>query len=191
MHFDEVHHYHKKDLKSQEFVDDEWQKEDNKLFADPTDVMDASEPTFKFNIILCKTYPYSDELHGSSSLSDISDLVGDEEYNKENDAISDNEESYLQLNKGDKNSGIQFLDVTPKQSRQNHLIRRIPSTWQSAWLKDKTPLSTNIICSISASLFDPKSHIYMVTVLDNLNAGCYNSSLDKPLSLKEVMRSPY
>ena len=47
------------------------------------------------------------------------------------------------------------------------------------------------MCSISASLFDPTSHLHMITVLANLNTGCDNSSLDKPCSLKEVMRSPY
>ena len=128
MYFDEVHYYDKKDLKSQKFGDDEWQKEDDELFADLTDIIDASEPTFKFNIILCKTYPYFDKLYGSSSFSDISDLVRDEEYNNKDNTISDNEESYLKLNKGDKNSGIQSLDVTLKQSREDCLTKPISGT---------------------------------------------------------------
>ena len=44
---------------------------------------------------------------------------------------------------------------------------------------------------ISASRIIQKSHIYIVTVLANLNTSCDDSDLDEPLSLKEVMRSLY
>ena len=37
----------------------------------------------------------------------------------------------------------------------------------------------------------PKFHIYMVTVLANLNVGCDDSGPDEPLSLKATIRSPY
>ena len=44
---------------------------------------------------------------------------------------------------------------------------------------------------ISASLIIPKSYIYIVIVLTNLNTSSNDSDLDEPLSLKEVMRSLY
>ena len=193
MHFDEAHHYDKKDLKLQEFADDEWQKGDNELFADPTDILDASKPTPEFNTILNKTYSYSDDLRGSSPLSDISDLAGDEEHDEEEYSSSslEDEESRLQFNRGDRDSSIQFSDATPKRSRQNRLTKPTPGTRQSTCSKDKTPESANVIRSISNSSSVPKSHIHMVTVLANLNAGCDDSGPDEPLSLKEARASPY
>lgn len=49
LHFDEAHRYDKKDLKPQDFSDDEWHKEDDELFADPTDIWDASEPNLELD----------------------------------------------------------------------------------------------------------------------------------------------
>ena len=46
-YFDEAHFYDRKDLKSQEFADDEWYKKDDKLFADPTNILDTSKPTLE------------------------------------------------------------------------------------------------------------------------------------------------
>ncbi len=69
LHFDEGHPYDKKDLKPQDFADDEWNKEDDELFADPTDILDADEPILELNSILHKgfeTNPYSEESHASS-----------------------------------------------------------------------------------------------------------------------------
>ena len=59
------------------------------------DILDASESTPEFNTISCKTYPYSDESCASSPLSDIPDPLGEEEYDKEDDDTSENEESHL------------------------------------------------------------------------------------------------
>ncbi len=76
LHFDEAHHYDKKDLKPQDFADDEWNKEDDELFADPTDILDADKPILELNSIPHKgfeTYPYTEESRASSPLSDISD----------------------------------------------------------------------------------------------------------------------
>lgn len=44
MHFDEIYHYDRKDLKAQNFANDEWHKEENELYADPIDILDVSEP---------------------------------------------------------------------------------------------------------------------------------------------------
>ena len=45
--------------------------------------------------------------------------------------------------------------------------------------------------SISTSTSVPKSHIYMVTVLANLNAKCDDSGPDELLSIKDARASPY
>ena len=179
VHFHEAHLYDKKDLKPQEFADDEWHKEDDELFADPTDIQDTSEPTPEWHTIPRKssqTHPYSDESRGSSPLSDIPDSVGDEEHYEENDATPEDqlrketeEWSRLQFNRGDRDSGIQLSDATTtKRSRQERLTEPTSGTRQSARIKDKTPASANVMRSISASLSVPKSHIHMVTVLANL-----------------------
>lgn len=42
--------------------------------------MNACKPISKFNTILCKIYLYFDKLYNLSSLSDISDPVGDKKY---------------------------------------------------------------------------------------------------------------
>ena len=102
-------------MNPQEFADDRWQKEDNELFADPTDMLDTSESTPEFNTIPGKTYPYFDELYDSSPLSNIADPLGDKKYDEENDATSENEESHLQLNRRNRDSDIQPLDTTPKR----------------------------------------------------------------------------
>ena len=193
-HFDEAHLYDRKDLKPQEFADDEWHKKDDELFADPTDILDASEPTPEWHTIPRKssqTYPYSDESRSSSPLSDIPDPVGDQEHEEEDGATSEDEESRLQLNRGDRDSGIQPSDATPKRSRQDRLTEPTPGTRQSARIKDKIPASANVMRSISASSLVRKSHIYMVTVLANLNAGCDDSGPDESLSLRETMASSY
>ena len=83
MYFDKANLYDRKNLKSQEFANDEWHKKDDELIADPTNILDASEPTLEWHTIPCKssqTYSYSDESRSSSSLSDISDLVGVKEH---------------------------------------------------------------------------------------------------------------
>ena len=201
VHFDEAHRYDKKDLKPQDFADDEWHKEDDELFADPTDIIDASEPFSEFSTIpqrSSETNPYFDNSRNSSPLSDIPDSVGDEEHYEEDDATPEDqlrreteEWSRLQLNRGDRDSGIQPSDATPKRSRQDRLAEPTPGTRQSARIKEKTPTSANVMRSISATSSIPKSHIHMVTVLANLNAGYDNSGPDKPLTIKEAMATPY
>lgn len=118
-------------MKSEEFAGDNWQKNDDELFADPTDIMDSSKPNPESYIIprkSSKTYPYSDKSHGSSPLSNIPDPVGDEEHDKEDYATSEDKESCLQLNRGDRDFGIQPLDATPKRSREDWLIKPTPGT---------------------------------------------------------------
>ncbi len=80
MYFDETHCYDRKYLKPEEFAVDKWHEEDDKLFADFTNIVDASESAPEFNTIPCKSnkiYFYSDKSCGLSWLSDISDRVGD------------------------------------------------------------------------------------------------------------------
>ena len=82
----------KKDLKPQDFADDEWHKEDDKLFADPTDILDANESNLELNSILHKGFEtnlQSEELYASSLFSDIPGSVGDEEEEKNNDIPDD------------------------------------------------------------------------------------------------------
>lgn len=89
LHFNEVHYYDWKDLKPQHFDDDEWNKEDNKLFAGLIDIIDVSEPVPEINTILwngSETYSYLNESRNSSSYSDISDSVKDKESHDDNDA---------------------------------------------------------------------------------------------------------
>ena len=93
-------------------MDDEWHREDNELFADPTDILEANEPTSDSYTITQKspeTYLYSDESHQSSPLSDIPDSVGDNEHH-EGDATPEDllrmgteKWSHLQLNQGKMN----------------------------------------------------------------------------------------
>ena len=54
--------------------------------------------------------------------------MGDKEHNDKDNAISENKKSYLQLNKGDKDSDIQPLDIISKQSHQDCLTKLTPST---------------------------------------------------------------
>ena len=97
----------------------------------------------------------------------------------------------MQLNKGDGDLDIQPLDATPKISCQDCLADSTPDTRQLAPIKNKTPTSANVMHSISATSSIPKSYIYIVTVLANLNVECDDSGPDKPLSLQTVMVSPY
>ena len=156
--------------------------------------MDASKSVPEFNTISRKsnkTYPYLDESRGLSPLSNIPDPVGDKQHYEEDNATSEDiqlkketkEESRLQLNRGDRDSDIQLSDATLKKSRQDRLAKSTPGTRQSAYIKNKTPSSANVIHLISASLLVLKSHIYIVTVLANLNTGCNDSDPDEPLFL--------
>ncbi len=64
VHYDEANRYYKKDLIFQDFAYNEWHKEDDELFADCTDILDASEAIFDLKMIPEKgfeMYPYSDE----------------------------------------------------------------------------------------------------------------------------------
>lgn len=98
MYFDKAHFYDKKNLKFQEFADDKWYKEDDKLFVNPTDIWDASKPSPEWHTIAYKNLqicPYFDKSCGLSPISDISNSVGDQEYEKEDNATFKDEESYL------------------------------------------------------------------------------------------------
>ena len=200
LHFDEAHRYDKKDLKPQDFADDEWHKEDDELFADPTDILDADEPILELNSIPHKgfeTNPYFEESRASSTLSDIPDSLKDEEEKNNNDTPDNqlrreiDEKSQLQLNRRDRDSSIQLSNIVPKRSRQKRLADPTSGSRQSTRIKDKTTTSANVICSASTTLSVSKSHIYMVTVLVNLNAGYDDFGPDEPFSFKEAMESHY
>ena len=72
-----------------------WYKKDNKLFADLTNILGTSKSTLEYNIIPHKTYSYFDKLCNLSLFLEIPDSAGDEEYDKKDNTISKNEESYL------------------------------------------------------------------------------------------------
>lgn len=54
VHFDKRHFYSKKNHKHQEFAQNKWNKEDNKLLANITNILDANNPIFKHNTIFSK-----------------------------------------------------------------------------------------------------------------------------------------
>lgn len=132
MHFNKPYHYNKKNLKLQDFANDKRHKEDNKLFANLTDIINASKLFFEFNIISQKSSKanlYFDNLFNSLSLWDILNLVRDKEYYEKNDVILENqlrreieEWTCLQFNTGNRNSDIQLSDATPKRSYFNRLV---------------------------------------------------------------------
>lgn len=192
MHFDEAHRYDKKDLKPQDFADNEWHKKDDELFADFTDILDASKPITELNSIPRKsfeTYPYSEKSRASSPLLDIPDSVEDEGHKESNEIPADQlrreteEWSRLQLNKEDRDSSIQLSDVAPKRSRQKKLADPTSGSRQSARIKGKMLALANVMRSVSNTISVPKSHIHMVIVWTNLSARCDISGLDEPLSL--------
>ncbi len=200
LHFDEANCYDKKDLRPQDFAVDEWNKEDDELFADSTDILDADEPILELNSIPHKgfeTNPYSEESRVSSPLSDIPDSVRDEEEENNNNTPDDQpkseikEWSHLQLNRRDRDSSIQLSDIVPKGSRQERLVDLTPGSQKFTCIKDETTTSANVMCLASTTPSVSKSHIHTVTVLANLNAGYDDSGPDEPLSLKEAMALPY
>lgn len=96
------------------------------------------------------------------------------------------------MNRGDRDSNIYLSNIIPKRLRQNHLAKPTFGTWQSACIKEKTLVLANIIYSIFTTLFIPKSHIYIVIVLTNLNTRCDNFCLDRSFSLiKMTVRKLY
>lgn len=52
-------------------------------------------------------------------------------------------------------------------------------------------MSANMICSIFAISSVPKSHIHMVIVLANFNAGYHDFNSDEPIIVKVIIASPY
>lgn len=190
MYFDKAHHYDKKDFQPHDFADNQWDKEDDELFADPINIVDVIEPMPEYTTIRWERYN-AEESRSSSPLSDIPDLLGDQE-----------EESHLQLNRGDSDFSIQppatlaFLvtsapDITSTRSRQNCLTDPTPGIQQSTCLNNQPSTSANIIRSVSVTSLVPKSHIHMIAILANLYARYDDLGPDKPLSLKETMTSPY
>ena len=139
MYFDQAYHYDKKNLKLADFADNKWHKKDDKLFADPTNIIDASKSFFKLSTIpqrSSETNPYFDNLYNSSLFSNIPDLVGDKEHYEEDDSTPEDqlrretkEWSHLQLNRGDKDSGIQPSDAIPKRSCQDRFVKPTSGTW--------------------------------------------------------------
>lgn len=95
------------------------------------------------------------------------------------------------MNRKDRDLGIQLLNNVPKRSCQDRLADPTPSTWQSAFIKDKTSTSANVMYFVSAIPLLSKSHINMVTVLANLSAECDNSYSDEPFSIKQAISLPY
>lgn len=92
MHFDEAYYYNRKYLKLQDFADNRWHKEDNKLFANSTDILDTSKPISQLNTTqkIYKTYPYSNRFCILLFLSNIPDFVKDEKHYNKDDVISEN-----------------------------------------------------------------------------------------------------
>lgn len=95
------------------------------------------------------------------------------------------------MNKGDRNSGIQPLNDTPRRSCQDCFAKTISDNRQSTHIKDQTPALANVMCSISGILSVSQSHIYIIVVVANLNVEYDNCCLDEPFSLKETMVSLY
>lgn len=80
-------------------------------------------------------FPYLDKSRGLSPVSDIPDSVKDEKHYEEDDIISKDwlrEETgkklRLQLNRKDRDSGIQLSEGIPKKSGQDCLIKQTPVT---------------------------------------------------------------
>lgn len=125
MHFDKVYYYGKHDLKLKKYADNKQYKEYYDLFADLTDIMDASKPFPKYITIsqrIFDTYPYFDKSHGLLSFLDISNSVKVEDH-YENSNITPEDQlkrkteewSCLQLNRQNKNSNIQSSDASLKR----------------------------------------------------------------------------
>lgn len=133
MHFDEAQYYDYNDRKSKKFANDEKHKKDDELFADFMNILDASKPTFEFNIIPCKsskTYSYCYELRSLSSFSNISNTMRDEKDHEANDATLEDqlgreteEQSHFSLIRRDQNLGIQPSNNTPKRSCHDRLTK--------------------------------------------------------------------
>lgn len=99
----------KKNLKSKEYVDDQWQRYNDKLFANFTDIMDASKPISKSYTILhkiLKTYIYSDKSHGLSPYLDLFDPVRDKKHKKKDNTTFEDKKFYLHLNRANKDFSI-------------------------------------------------------------------------------------
>ena len=92
VYFDEIYRYNRKDLKPQDFADDEWHKKDDELFADPTDSFAISKPISQLDTTqkIYETYPYFDEFRTSSPFSDIPDLMGDKKHHDKDDVTPEN-----------------------------------------------------------------------------------------------------
>ena len=79
-------------MKSQNFADNESSKDDDELFADLTDIIDANELILELNSISDKVFEknlYYEESRLSSLLSDIPDLLGHEEEEINNVMVND------------------------------------------------------------------------------------------------------
>lgn len=85
------------------------QKDENELFVDLIDIMDANKFTPKFYSIFYKIsqiYSYFDESRNSSLFSIILNQLEDEKHNKKYHAFFKDEKPCLHLNKGNRNSNI-------------------------------------------------------------------------------------
>lgn len=121
------------------------------------------------NTIIYKSseiYFYSNKLYNLLPLSDILNLVRDKKYYKNNDITFEyqlrkeiKEWLHLQLNKRDRNLDIQSSNIILKGFYQNRLIKPAFNTWQPACIKNKMPISVNIICSIFTIFLIFKSYI--------------------------------
>lgn len=116
VHFDKTHLYNRKNLKPKKFANSKWHNKDHKLFVDAIDIPDTRKPTFEWNNISSqsfKTNPNSGESSGLSTFLNIPDLLSDKEHDEDDDGTSEDDESYLQLNKADRESGIQLSADAP------------------------------------------------------------------------------
>ena len=95
------------------------------------------------------------------------------------------------MNGKNRDLDTQSPHATSKRSRQDCLVNSTLGTRQSAYIKDKTPTSAGVMLSVSATPSVLQFHVYIITVLANLNAEYDDSNPEKPLSLKEAMTLPY
>ncbi len=91
------------------------------------------------------------------------------------------------MNRKDRDSRIQLLNILLKWSLQQKWADFIPDSWQSIRIKGKSCKSATVIWSVSTTPFVFQSYIQIVTVWANLNLGYNYFGLNEPLLLKEAL----
>lgn len=117
----------------------------------------------------------------------------EEEDNTSKDQLSREIEkwSLLQLNNRDRELVIQLSDTVPQKSGQDHFTHSALGIWQSAYINDKTSISTNVMSSVSNTSLVSKSQTDMVTVWANPNSVYDDSGPDELLSIIKPIISHY